>query len=195
MSISRREFMRLVGLAGAAGMLPSSVFAQAKQPSDLYEVPKFGNVTLLHITDCHAQLNPIYFREPNVNIGIGGAFGKAPHLVGETLLKHFGIEARGHRGPRVQLSELSRGGGAVRSRRRLRAPEDPGRSHPRRTRRRQQPADGRRRHLAGLGNRLLDPGYGHGRRLQPARRRRHDRALGVHLPGRGGHQEHRRVQR
>jgi sulfur-oxidizing protein SoxB len=95
MSISRREFMRLVGLAGAAGMLPSSVFAQAKQPSDLYEVPKFGNVTLLHITDCHAQLNPIYFREPNVNIGVGGAVGKAPHLVGETLLKHFGIEAGG----------------------------------------------------------------------------------------------------
>ncbi|MBK1629240.1 thiosulfohydrolase SoxB [Thiohalocapsa halophila] len=95
MSISRREFVRLMGLAGAAGMLPRSVFAQAKQPSDLYEVPKFGNVTLLHMTDCHAQLNPIYFREPNVNIGIGPAFGKAPHLVGEALLKHFDIEPGG----------------------------------------------------------------------------------------------------
>ena len=95
MTISRREFMRLMGLAGAAGMLPSSVFAQARQPSDLYEVPKFGNVTLLHITDTHAQLNPIYFREPNVNIGIGPAFGKAPHLVGEALLKHFGIQPGG----------------------------------------------------------------------------------------------------
>ena len=95
MSISRREFMRLMGLAGAAGMLPRSVFAQAKQPSDLYEVPKLGNVTLLHMTDCHAQLNPVYFREPNVNIGIGPAFGKAPHLVGEALLKHFDIEPGG----------------------------------------------------------------------------------------------------
>jgi len=42
-------------------------------------------------TDSHAQLNPIYFREPSVNLGIGDALGKAPHLVGETLLKHFGI--------------------------------------------------------------------------------------------------------
>jgi len=92
MTISRREFVRLLGLAGAAGMLPRSVFAQSKQPSDLYETPKFGNLTLMHMTDCHAQLNPVYFREPNVNLGFGRAFGKAPHLVGDALLKHFGIE-------------------------------------------------------------------------------------------------------
>ncbi|MGD1983373.1 MAG: thiosulfohydrolase SoxB [Chromatiaceae bacterium] len=91
MSMSRREFVKLMGIAGAAGWMPSSVFSAARQPSDLYEVPKFGNVTLLHITDCHAQLNPIYFREPNVNLGIGGALGKAPHLVGDRLLKHFDI--------------------------------------------------------------------------------------------------------
>ncbi|MCU7931940.1 MAG: thiosulfohydrolase SoxB [Candidatus Thiodiazotropha sp. (ex Codakia rugifera)] len=91
MSISRREFLRLMGLAGAAGMMPSSVFAAAKQPADLYEVPKFGNLSLLHITDTHAQLNPIYFREPNVNLGIDYAYNKAPHLVGDKLLKHFGI--------------------------------------------------------------------------------------------------------
>jgi sulfur-oxidizing protein SoxB len=84
-----------MGIAGAAGWMPSSVFSAARQPSDLYEVPKFGNVTLLHITDCHAQLNPVYFREPNVNLGIGGAFGKAPHLVGEALLKHFDITPGG----------------------------------------------------------------------------------------------------
>ena len=95
MSLSRREFMRLVGLAGAAGMLPSSVFAAMRQPSDLYEVPKFGNVTLLHITDTHAQLNPIWFREPNVNIGLGDAFGRAPHVVGDAFLKHFGVEPGG----------------------------------------------------------------------------------------------------
>jgi sulfur-oxidizing protein SoxB len=92
MTISRREFVRLLSLAGAAGMLPRSVFAEAKQPSDLYEVPKFGNLTLMHMTDCHAQLNPVYFREPNVNLGIGPAFGQAPHIVGDALLKHFGIE-------------------------------------------------------------------------------------------------------
>jgi 2',3'-cyclic-nucleotide 2'-phosphodiesterase (5'-nucleotidase family) len=89
---------------------------QARQPSDLYEVPKFGNVTLLHITDTHAQLNPIYFREPNVNIGIGPAFGKAPHLVGEALLKHFGIEPGGieaHAFSYLNLPEAAEKFGAV----------------------------------------------------------------------------------
>jgi len=92
MTISRREFLRLMGMAGAAGMVPASVFAAARQPGDLYEVPKFGNLSLLHFTDCHAQLNPIYFREPNVNLGIGYAFNKAPHLVGRKLLANFGIK-------------------------------------------------------------------------------------------------------
>ncbi|MEJ2692858.1 MAG: thiosulfohydrolase SoxB, partial [Candidatus Thiodiazotropha sp.] len=95
MTISRREFLRLMGLASAAGMVPSSIFAAARQPSDFYEVPKFGNLSLLHITDTHAQLNPVYFREPNVNLGIGGSKNKAPHLVGDKLLKHFAIEPGG----------------------------------------------------------------------------------------------------
>ena len=82
-------------MAGAAGMMPSSIFAAMRQPSDLYEVPKFGNCSILHITDTHAQLNPVYFREPNVNIGVGPAFGKAPHVVGDAFLKHFGIEGGG----------------------------------------------------------------------------------------------------
>ncbi|NEV62934.1 thiosulfohydrolase SoxB [Thiorhodococcus minor] len=95
MSLSRREFIRLMSLAGAAGMLPMSARAAQKKPSDLYEIPKFGNLRLLHITDTHAQLNPIYFREPNVNIGIGPAMGKPPHLVGEHLLKYFDIPPGG----------------------------------------------------------------------------------------------------
>ncbi|MCU0970873.1 MAG: thiosulfohydrolase SoxB, partial [Gammaproteobacteria bacterium] len=95
MTISRREFVKLLGFAGAAGMLPRSVFAAMRQPSDLYEVPKFGNVSLLHITDVHAQLNPVYYREPNVNLGVGSAMGQVPHLVGDPLLKHFGIAPGG----------------------------------------------------------------------------------------------------
>lgn len=91
MSMSRREFAQLLGLAGAAGLLPVSAFAAKKQPSELYEVANFGNVRLLHMTDCHAQLLPVYFREPNVNLGVGSALGKAPHLVGDKLLNHFGI--------------------------------------------------------------------------------------------------------
>ena len=97
MSISRRQFVQLMGLAGAAGMLPGcgSGKQAAKSPADLYNIPKTGNVTLMHITDTHAQLNPIYFREPNVNLGVGGAYGKAPHLVGDKLLAHFGIPKGG----------------------------------------------------------------------------------------------------
>ena len=95
MTISRREFLRLLGLAGAAGLLPASAFAAARKPSDLYEIPKFGNVTLLHMTDCHAQLNPIYFREPSVNLGIGAAKGRQPHLVGKAFLDYFDIPAGG----------------------------------------------------------------------------------------------------
>ena len=95
MSLSRREFLRLMGLAGAAGLLPGPIFASAKRPSDLYEIPRFGNVCLMHMTDCHAQLNPVYFREPSVNLGIGAAFGQSPHLVGHALLKHFGVEPGG----------------------------------------------------------------------------------------------------
>ena len=92
MSISRRDFLQLMSLAGASGLLPGSVFAMTQKPSDIYEIPKFGNVTLMHFTDCHAQLLPIYFREPNVNIGLGAANGKPPHLVGDKLLKHFAIK-------------------------------------------------------------------------------------------------------
>jgi sulfur-oxidizing protein SoxB len=95
MTISRRELIKLLGIAAAAGMLPTSVFAASRRPCDPYEIPKFGNVTLLHITDTHAQLNPMFYREPNVNIGVGEALGKAPHVVGDAFLKHFGIAPNG----------------------------------------------------------------------------------------------------
>ena len=97
MSISRRQFIQLMGLAGAAGLIPGVSFGTSarKAPSDLYEMPKFGNVSLLHITDTHAQLNPVYFREPNVNLGIGAAKGRAPHVVGGKFLEYFGIKPGG----------------------------------------------------------------------------------------------------
>ncbi len=95
MSMNRREFLNVLAIASAGGMALDSSEALAmrvgEKPSSFYELPRFGNVHLLHMTDCHAQLLPIYFREPNVNLGIGGAAGKPPHLVGEHLLKHFGV--------------------------------------------------------------------------------------------------------
>jgi len=92
-SMNRREFMQVLAAAAAAGFALDSRDLLAAEKSDrYYDVPRFGNVHLLHFTDCHAQLMPIWFREPNVNLGIGGALGKTPHLVGEHLLKNFGIK-------------------------------------------------------------------------------------------------------
>jgi sulfur-oxidizing protein SoxB len=89
--MDRREFLTVMGAASAAGLLPA--FATGKSQQDLYSFPPFGNARLLHFTDCHAQLEPIYFREPNVNIGIGSASGRPPHLVGAHLLDYTGIKA------------------------------------------------------------------------------------------------------
>ena len=89
MSLDRREFMRLLAMAGAAGMTVNSrVFGDGGVE---YNLPAFGNLSLLHFTDCHAQLMPVHFREPNINIGIGEAFGQPPHVVGEHFLKHFDV--------------------------------------------------------------------------------------------------------
>ena len=96
MSFSRREFMQVLAVASAGGMAlnHSDVLAAAPGAGErLYDVPKFGNVSFLHFTDCHAQLKPIYFREPNVNLGFGSMKGQLPHLVGEHLLKYAGLKA------------------------------------------------------------------------------------------------------
>jgi sulfur-oxidizing protein SoxB len=91
--MDRREFLQVLAVAAASGLaLDSKDVLAGNVPSNFYELPKFGNVTLMHFTDCHAQLLPIYFREPNVNLGLGSAFGKPPHLVGERLLKYYGIK-------------------------------------------------------------------------------------------------------
>ncbi len=93
MSMHRREFLQVLAAAAAAGFsLDSKELLAAQSGGKLYDLPRFGNVSLLHFTDCHAQLLPIYFREPSVNLGVGAAQGKAPHLVGEHLLKTFGIK-------------------------------------------------------------------------------------------------------
>lgn len=90
MSLTRREFLQMLAVGAAAGLVIDDRKSIAADNS-LYDVPPFGDVTLLHITDCHAQLMPTYFREPNINIGLGSSRGKSPHLVGEALLKRFHI--------------------------------------------------------------------------------------------------------
>src|SRR3546814_12373213 len=73
--------------------LSHSASAAEKSARKFYDMPSFGNVHFLHFTDCHAQLLPIYFREPSVNLGIAGAKNQPPHLVGDYFLKHYGVRA------------------------------------------------------------------------------------------------------
>ena len=93
MNLSKRDFLQVMASASAAGMAlgryADADAAEAEQ--GLYDVAPFGNVSLLHMTDCHAQLKPIYFREPSVNLGLGSMQGQLPHLVGEHLLKAAGV--------------------------------------------------------------------------------------------------------
>ncbi len=92
-SLSRREFLQLLGIASAGGfVLHNGIARAANDAARMYELPRHGNVSLLHFTDCHAQLNPSYFREPDINLGVGAMSGQPPHLVGQALLSHFAID-------------------------------------------------------------------------------------------------------
>lgn len=92
MTLSRRDFLFSLGAAAASGLSISNRKAIANPHLNaLYDVPRFGNVHLLHMTDCHAQLNPVYFREPSMNLGVGSAADKLPHIVGENLLRALNV--------------------------------------------------------------------------------------------------------
>ncbi|OWQ83800.1 thiosulfohydrolase SoxB [Roseateles aquatilis] len=93
MSLSKREFLQVLSCAAVAGMPLGREAEAASSAAEerLYDVPPFGNVSLLHMTDCHAQLNPVHFREPSVNLGVGDMRGHWPHLVGEPFLKAAGL--------------------------------------------------------------------------------------------------------
>lgn len=93
MNLTQREFLQLLGAGAIAGMGLGRLAQADASPSgsQLYDLPRFGNVSFLHMTDCHAQLLPIHFREPSVNLGVGNMRGQLPHLVGEHLLRATGI--------------------------------------------------------------------------------------------------------
>ncbi|HED36608.1 MAG TPA: thiosulfohydrolase SoxB [Gammaproteobacteria bacterium] len=112
--LNRRTFLKIMGAAAATatvpaitgcseeepttGVAPETAKPAAKQvvkqkmPEGYYDLPMKGNVRLLHITDVHGQLNPVYFREPNVNLGVGNAYGRPPHVVGSRLLEAMGMK-------------------------------------------------------------------------------------------------------
>src|SRR5258708_2020669 len=90
MTIRRRDFLKLTGAAALPAVLPR--VARAADNPSVYDFEHFGNARILHLTDTHAQLKPVYFREPSVNLGIGAMRGRPPHLVGRAFLDRFGIK-------------------------------------------------------------------------------------------------------
>jgi S-sulfosulfanyl-L-cysteine sulfohydrolase len=97
-NLSKREFLQVLSAASVAGMGLArwGEADAAAAEAGLYELPPLGRgagqVSLLHMTDCHAQLKPLYFREPSVNLGVGPLWGRLPHLVGEQFLQKTGIQ-------------------------------------------------------------------------------------------------------
>ena len=96
--LSRRDFLQ-VGMAttaiyGSSGFGNFSKLAarQKLNQDDLLQFDTYGNVSLIHITDIHGQLKPIYFREPEINLGVGSALGQVPHITGANFRKMYGIE-------------------------------------------------------------------------------------------------------
>jgi len=92
--MKRREFMYMMALLGAAPLFANSHtrISPNGELKDYYKLKPFGNARILHITDTHAQLTPVYFREPSVNIGLFENYGKPPHIVGEKFMEYFGIK-------------------------------------------------------------------------------------------------------
>lgn len=93
--LSRREFVYMMAVLGAAPVFANShtrMTDTTNKLEDYYKLKPFGNARFLHMTDCHAQLLPVYFREPSVNLGFFSNFGKPPHIVGEKLLDYYGIK-------------------------------------------------------------------------------------------------------
>jgi sulfur-oxidizing protein SoxB len=86
----RRDVVKGFAAAALSAILPRS--GRAAETDALYDIGRFGNARVLHLTDTHAQLLPVYFREPSVNIGVGAMAGQPPHLVGRAFLDHFGIK-------------------------------------------------------------------------------------------------------
>jgi len=96
--ISRRDFMQasmaasaIVGASGF-GQWGRLAAQQALSQNQLLDFDTFGNVTLIHVTDIHAQMKPIFFREPEINIGVGDNRGQVPHITGADFRRAYGIE-------------------------------------------------------------------------------------------------------
>ena len=94
-SLNRREFLYMMSLLGTSQMFAKSheKAYDVGEVEDYYKIKNFGNARFLHITDTHAQLLPVHFREPSVNLGFHSNFGKPPHVVGHHFNKRYGIKS------------------------------------------------------------------------------------------------------
>ena len=126
MTIRRRDFLTLAGAATLSGSLPR-LGAQRRNNAGVYDLERFGNARILHMTDTHAQLRPVFFREPSVNLGVGAMRGKPPHLVGKSLPRSLRHPARQRRRLCLHLPRIRESRRAIRQARRLCASEDAGR--------------------------------------------------------------------
>jgi len=102
--LDRRKLLKLMGFGTIAASVPGLISCTTKDskvttasrtlptPENFYDLPMQGSARILHITDVHGQLNPVYFREPNVNLGVGEAYGRPPHVVGTKLLDYMELK-------------------------------------------------------------------------------------------------------
>ncbi len=91
MEVTRRDLFRIAGLAAAVSVGPRGLAEAGDAAERLLDFEPLGNVTLLHLTDTHATLLPVYFREPDTLLGVGDERGKPPYLTGAALLAHHGV--------------------------------------------------------------------------------------------------------
>ncbi|MCS6920660.1 MAG: twin-arginine translocation signal domain-containing protein, partial [Elioraea sp.] len=111
MEVTRRDFLKLAAIAGAAGLARADEVWAALAPERLLDFEPLGNVTLLHTTDTHATLRPAYYREPDTLLGIGPERGQPPYLTGEAFLAHYAIargSAEAYALTHVDFAELAR---------------------------------------------------------------------------------------
>src|SRR5215510_6626247 len=94
--LSRRDFLQVAAAAaavtGLGGRLGGAAAQQRIGQEQLLQFAPKGQLTLLHMADCHAQLKPLYYREPSLNLGVGEARGQPPHLVAQDFMSSFGIQ-------------------------------------------------------------------------------------------------------
>ena len=109
--IDRRQFLQIsaaVTAMTASGPRLAPASATKISQDELLRFDPVGQVTLLNFTDCHAQLVPLYYREPSVNIGVGDVNGLPPHITGKEMLQHFGLRAGSPEAYAFSSSDFSR---------------------------------------------------------------------------------------